>query len=101
MSPAECTLGRTRVGAPRRQQFLSALFTEAFLHLQQGLVQEDAHSVGVISNYVTDTEQERAYDIPYTWSLKRNDTNKLTYKTETHRLREQTYGGWGKEGGKG
>ena len=22
------------------------------------------------------------YDIPYTWNLKRNDTNELTYKTE-------------------
>ena len=23
------------------------------------------------------------YDIPYMWTLKRNDTNELTYKTET------------------
>ena len=30
---------RTGVGAPPGQQFLSALFTEAFLHLRQGLVQ--------------------------------------------------------------
>jgi len=32
-------------------------------------------------------------------NLKRNDTSELIYKTETHRLREQTYGcqgeGWG------
>ena len=34
---------------------------------------------------------EISYDIPYMWNLKRNDTNELTYKTETHRLREQTY----------
>ena len=26
------------------------------------------------------------------WSLKRNDTNVLTNKTETHRLRKQAYG---------
>ena len=26
------------------------------------------------------------------WNQKRNDTNEITNKTETHRLREQTYG---------
>ena len=31
------------------------------------------------------------YDISYMWNVKRNDTNELTYKTES-RLREQTYG---------
>ena len=30
------------------------------------------------------------------WNLKRNGTKKLTYKTETHGLRKQTYGCWGK-----
>ena len=32
------------------------------------------------------------YDIPCMWNLKRNNPNKLIYKIETHRLREQTYG---------
>ena len=27
-------------------------------------------------------EIEPMYDIPYTWTLKRNDTNELTYNTE-------------------
>jgi len=30
----------------------------------------------------SDQEREMSYDIPYTWSLKRNDENELTYKTE-------------------
>ena len=30
------------------------------------------------------------------WNLKTNDTNELTYKTETHRLRKQFYGCQGK-----
>ena len=30
------------------------------------------------------------------WNLERNGTKKLTYKTETHGLRKQTYGCWGK-----
>ena len=29
-------------------------------------------------------EGEKAYDIPYKGNLKRNDTNKLTYKTGTN-----------------
>ena len=29
---------------------------------------------------------EIPYGIPYMWSLQRNDTDELTYKTETHRL---------------
>ena len=39
------------------------------------------------------------YDIPCMRNLKRNDTNELTYKTETHRLRKLIYGywGWGEE----
>ena len=31
----------------------------------------------------SDREEETLYDVPYMWNLKRNDTNKLTYKTET------------------
>ena len=31
----------------------------------------------------SDREGELASDSPYIWSLKRNDTNELTYKTET------------------
>ena len=27
-------------------------------------------------------EREIAYDIPYMWNLKRDDTNELIYKTE-------------------
>ena len=49
----------------------------------------------------SDREGEMSYDIPYMWNLKRNDTNKLTYKTkETHKLREWNYGcPWLKAGG--
>lgn len=36
--------------------------------------------------------EELSSDSPYIWSLKRNDTNELTYKTETHRLRKGTHG---------
>ena len=36
----------------------------------------------------SDREGEILYDIPYMWNLKWNDTNELTYKIETHRLRE-------------
>ena len=28
--------------------------------------------------------EETPYDVPYMWNLKRNDTNELTYKTETN-----------------
>ena len=37
-------------------------------------------------------EGEIPYDIPYMWTLKRNDTNELTKQKQTHRLREQSYG---------
>ena len=45
-----------------------------------------------------------SYDIPYMWNLKRNDTNELSYKTETDlenelivaRGREGTVRGLGK-----
>ena len=30
----------------------------------------------------SDREGEISYDIPYMWTLKRNDTSELTYKTE-------------------
>ena len=32
-------------------------------------------------------EGEISHDIPHMWNLKRNDTNELTFKTETPRLR--------------
>ena len=32
---------------------------------------------------VGNREREIAYDIPYMWNLKRDDTNELIYKTET------------------
>ena len=31
----------------------------------------------------SDREREISYNIPYKWNLKRSDTNKLIYKTET------------------
>ena len=37
------------------------------------------------------SEAEISYDIPYMRNLKGYDTNELTYKVETHRLREWTY----------
>ena len=30
----------------------------------------------------SDREGEKSFDIPYMWTLERNDTNELTYKTE-------------------
>ena len=50
----------------------------------------------VILSKVSQMEKEKYSDIPYMWNLKRNDTNELTYKTETHSLRERTYGCWGR-----
>ena len=41
-------------------------------------------------------EGDISYNIPYMWNLKGNDTNELTKQKETHRLRKQTYGCWGK-----
>ena len=31
----------------------------------------------------SDRERQISYDITYKWNLKRNNTNELTYKTET------------------
>ena len=42
----------------------------------------------VILSEVCQREEEILYDIPYMWTLKRNNTNELTYKTETD---AQTY----------
>ena len=47
-----------------------------------------------ILSEASQTEGEISYDIPYTWNLKRNDTNELTKRKGTRRLREQTYGCW-------
>ena len=35
------------------------------------------------------------------YNLKRNDTDELTKQKETHKLRERTYGCWGKGWGEG
>ena len=55
----------------------------------------------VTLNEVIQTEKEKYRLTFLMWTLKRKDTNELTYKTETHRLREQTYGcrgeSWGEE----
>ena len=37
-----------------------------------------------------DIEREIPYDIPYVWNLKRNDTDELTYKTETDSQTQKT-----------
>ena len=34
----------------------------------------------------SDREGGLLYNIPYMWNLKRNNTNELTYKTDTERL---------------
>ena len=44
--------------------------------------QMDLDSV-ILSEVSQTREGEISYDIPYIWNLKRNDTNELTYKTET------------------
>ena len=49
----------------------------------------------------SDRGGETSYDNPYMRNLKRSETNELTYKIETHRLRERTYGCRGKDGGGG
>ena len=36
-----------------------------------------------LSEVKSDREGEIVCDTPYKWDLKRNDTNELTYKTET------------------
>ena len=33
---------------------------------------------------------QRKKNIIYMWDLKKNDTNELIYKTESHRIRKQT-----------
>ena len=48
-------------------------------------------------------KSDREEEIPYTWNIKRNDTNELTKQKETHRLRSKlmiargrdSYGLWG------
>ena len=49
----------------------------------------------------SDREGEILFDIPYIWTLRRNDTNELTEQKQTHWLREQGYSccreGWGEE----
>ena len=40
------------------------------------------------SEVKSDREGEMSYDIPYMWTLERNDTNELTKQKETHRLSE-------------
>ena len=32
----------------------------------------------------SDRERQLSYNITYMWSLKKNDTNELSYKTDTH-----------------
>ena len=49
----------------------------------------------VILSEVSQKETEISYDIPYTWNLKRKDTNELTKQKQTHRLRKPTHGCWG------
>ena len=39
-----------------------------------------------------DRKAEISYHIPYMWYLKRNDTDELTYKTESDRLRKWIHG---------
>ena len=46
-------------------------------------------------NEVSQIEKEIAYDMSYTWNLKRDNKNE---RTETHRPREGTYGCGGGEG---
>ena len=41
------------------------------------------------------------HDIPYVQNLKRNDTNELTYKTETDLKNKLMITRWEKDGGKG
>ena len=41
------------------------------------------------------------HDIPYVQNLKRNDTNELTYKTETDIKNKLMIARWEKDGGKG
>ena len=41
-------------------------------------------------------EGEILYDILYMWNLKINNTNVLTKQKEINRLKELTYGCWGK-----
>ena len=38
----------------------------------------------IIIQSKSDRERQMSYDIIHTWNLKKNDTNELIYKTETH-----------------
>ena len=50
----------------------------------------------------SDNEGEILYDIPYMWTLKRNDTNERTYKTERDSdLKNELMVARGKDCGKG
>ena len=44
----------------------------------------------IILNGLNHREEDTVYDIPYMWTLKRNDMNELAKQKETHRLREQS-----------
>ena len=48
--------------------------------------------IAIVSVSKSDREGKIAYDIPYMWNLKRNDTDQCTKQKDTHRLREQSYG---------
>ena len=39
-----------------------------------------------------DKERQISSDTSYMWNLKKDDTDELIYKIETHRHRKQTYG---------
>ena len=61
-------------------EFYSAIKNNEILPF--AATQMDLDSV-ILSEVSQTREGEISYDIPYMWNLKRNDTNELTYKTET------------------
>ena len=50
---------------------------------------------GIMLSERSDREREIAYDIPYMWNLKRNNTNELIYKagTDLERTNLRSLGG--------
>ena len=58
-------------------------------------------SEDMIYHIKSDREGETLYSIPYTWNLKRNNTNELRKQKESHRIRERTYSCCGARVGEG
>ena len=53
----------------------------------------------VLLSEVSQTEKQNYHGIPYRWNLKRNDTNELTYETDSQASRKSLWLLEGRDGG--